>query len=88
MLTGPQADILCRMEAGAALTQSLLGDRLWSLLEDPWTVFDDVSPRRLRADGLIEQAERGSLEDDRADAYRLTPAGLTVLKAWRSARQP
>ncbi|MDX7953459.1 hypothetical protein P7D22_20035 [Lichenihabitans sp. Uapishka_5] len=51
-----QATILTRMAGGATLTPSLLGDRLWSLLEDPFTVFDDVSPRVLLAAGMIALA--------------------------------
>ena len=86
MLTEAQAAILTRMAGGATLTHSLLGDRLWSLLEDPFTVFDDVSPRLLLAAGLIALAQRGSVEADRADAYRLTLAGHNALRAWRIGR--
>ena len=52
-MTDAQGAILTRMADGDTLTHSLLGDRLWSLLKDPWTVFDDVSPRVLLAAGLI-----------------------------------
>ena len=76
--------ILARMEAGATLTHSLHGDRLWSLLEDPFVVFDDVSPRLLREAGLIAQNRRGSVEADRADAYCLTLTGRSALEAWRA----
>ena len=86
MLTEAQAAILTRMAGGATLTHSLLGDRLWSLLEDPFTVFDDVSPRQLRAAGLIALAQRGSAKADRADAYRLTASGNAALRAWRLSR--
>lgn len=85
MLTAAQADILSRMDAGETLTHSLLGERLWSLLEDPWTVFDDLSPRQLRAAGLITFARPGSVDEDRADAYKLMPAGRAVLETWRSS---
>ena len=79
VLTEAQSVILKRMADGGTLTHSLLGDRLWSLLEDPFTVFDDVSPRLLLAAGHVELAQRGSLRDDRADAYRITEAGRAVL---------
>ena len=85
-MTNQQAAILTRMAGGATLTRSLLGERLWSLLEDPFTVFDDVSPRVLLAAGLIALAQRGSVKADRADAYRLTAAGHTALRAWRLHR--
>ena len=84
-LTDTQAAILTRMAGGATLTHSLLGE-LWSLLEDPFTVFDDVSPRVLLRAGLIALAQRGSVKADRADAYRLTAAGHTALRAWRLSR--
>lgn len=86
-MTEDQAAILARMVAGATLTHSLLGDRLWSLLEDPFTVFDDVSPRVLLAAGLIALARQGSVKADRADAYRLTVAGHAALQAWREQRR-
>ena len=82
-LTEAQAAILTRMAGGATLTHSLIGDQLWSLLENPFTVFDDVSPRQLRAAGLIALAQRGSVKADRADVYRLTAAGHAALRAWR-----
>ena len=85
-LTDAQSAILTRMACGATLTHSLLGDRLWSLFEDPFTVFDDVSPRQLRAAGLIALAQRGSVKADRADAYRLTAAGHAALRAWHLSR--
>lgn len=85
-VTDAQAAILTRMAGGQTLTHSLLGDRLWSLLEDPFTVFDDVSPRQLRVAGLIALAQRGSVKADRADAYRLTAAGHAALRAWRLSR--
>ena len=82
-MTDAQAAILTRMAGGATLTHSLLGNRLWSLLEDPSTVFDDVSPRVLLAAGLIALQQRGSVKSDRADAYRLTLAGRAALVTWR-----
>ena len=85
-LTDAQAAILTRMAGGGTLTHSLLGDRLWSLFEDQFTVFDDVSPRQLRAAGLITLAQRGSVKADRADVYRLTAAGHAALRAWRLSR--
>jgi hypothetical protein len=84
-LTEAQAGILARLAKGETLTHSLLGERLWSLLEDPWTVFDDISPRQLQAAGMIELARPGSLADDRADTYRLTPAGRSALDGYRFA---
>ncbi|MCW6512844.1 hypothetical protein [Lichenifustis flavocetrariae] len=83
MLTDAQAAILTRMAVGATLAHSLQGERLWSLLEDPFTVFDDVSPRVLLAGGFIALAQRGSVKADRADAYRLTIAGHAALRDWR-----
>ncbi|MDX7952887.1 hypothetical protein P7D22_17110 [Lichenihabitans sp. Uapishka_5] len=83
-MTEAQAVILSRMAAGATLTQSCLGDRLWSLRDDPWTVFDDLSPRQLLAAGLIALQRPGSLEADRADAYGLTPLGHAALQNWRA----
>ena len=74
-MTAAQALILESMAGGQTLTHSLLGERLWSLLEDPFTVFDDVSPRVLLAAGLIALDQRGSVKADRADIYRLTMAG-------------
>ena len=85
-LTDAQAAILTRMACGQTLTHSLIGDRLWSLLEDPFTVFDDVSPRQLRAAGLIALAQSGSVKADRADAYRLTAVGHAALRAERLSR--
>ena len=79
-MTDAQAAILTRMAGGATLTHSLLGDRLWSLLEDPFTVFDDMSPRVLIAAGLIALAQRGSVKADQADAYQLTTAGHAALR--------
>lgn len=86
-MTEAQAAILARMAGGATLTRSLVGDRLWSLLEDPFTRFDDVSPRVLLSAGLIALAQRGSVEADRADAYGLTSAGKDALRVWRSRRR-
>ena len=77
--TEAQAAILTRMAAGDTLTHSMLGERLWSLLEDPFTVFDDVSPRVLLAGGLIALAQQGSVKADRASTYRLTSAGRAAL---------
>ena len=85
-MTDAQAAILTRMAGGQTLTHSLLGNRLWSLLEDPFTVFDDVSPRQLRAAGLIALAQRGSVKADRADAYRMTASGHAALGAWRRSQ--
>ena len=82
-VTDAQAAILTRMAGGTTLTHSLIGERLWSLLEDPFTVFDDVSPRQLRAAGLIALEYRGSVRTNRADAYRLTAAGHAALFQWR-----
>ena len=85
-MTDAQATILARMVAGAVLTHSLQGDRLWSLLGDPFTVLDDVSPRLLREAGLIALDRRGNVKADRADIYRLTLAGRTALAAWQARR--
>lgn len=82
-MTEAQATILARMAAGSTLAQSMIGDRLWSLLEDPFTVFNDVSPRVLLADGLIALAQHGSVKADRASTYRLTSAGQAALWKWR-----
>ncbi len=86
MLTEAQAAILTRMAGGATLTHSLVGYRLWSLLEDPFTVFDDLSPRQLRAAGLITLAQRVSVKANRADVYRPTSGGHAALRAWRLRR--
>ncbi len=80
-LTPAEAAILSRA-ARRTLVQSLLGDRLWSLLEDPFTLFDDLSPRRLRAAGLIELGRPGSLAEDRPDEYRVTVSGQAALAAF------
>lgn len=85
-MTEAQAAILIRMTAGSTLTHSMIGDRLWSLLEDPFTVFDDVSPRVLLAAGLIALAQPGSIKADRADAYRMTMAGHDALRAWEQTQ--
>ena len=82
-MTDAQAAILTRMAGGSTLTHSLLGERLWSLLDDPYTVFDDVSPRQLRAAGLIALTQQGSVMTDRADTYRLTATGHAALQAWQ-----
>ena len=82
-MTAEQAAILTRMASGATLTHSLLGERLWSLLEDPFTVFDDVSPRVLLAGGLIALAQPGSVKADRASIYHITSAGSAALWKWR-----
>lgn len=79
-LTEAEARILSRVAGGETLVQSLVAERLWSLLQDPFTVFDDVSPRRLRNAGLIELLQAGSLRDDRADSYMITEAGRAALK--------
>ena len=63
------------------LTRPLLGDRLWLLLEDPFTVLDDVSPRVLLKAGLIALAQRGGVKADQAEAYRLTTAGHAALRS-------
>ena len=85
-MTDAQAAILTRMASGATLTHSMVGERLWSLLEDPFTVIDDMSPRVLLAAGLIALAQRGSVKADRADAYRMTAAGHAALRDWRLHR--
>ena len=86
-MTEAQAAILIRMADGFTLTHSLLGDRLWSLLEDPGTVFDDMSPRQLRTGGLIALHRPGSIAADRADTYRITEAGRRALAIWRNRQE-
>lgn len=83
-MTDQEAVILMRLEAGQTLTHSLIGERLWSLLEDPWTVFDDLSPRRLLARDNIRLKRRGSLDDDRPDEYEMTIWGRASLAAYRA----
>lgn len=85
-LTDAEARILSRAGSGETLVQSLVGDRLWSVSQDPFTVFDDISPRRLRKAGLIEIDKPGSLRDDRADSYMITEAGRAALKIYRDRR--
>ncbi len=82
-----EARILSRAAEGDTLVQSLVGDRLWSLLQDPFTVFDEVTPRRLCKAGLITLVQPGSRSDDRADWYAVTEAGRAALKAYRGPRQ-
>ncbi|MCW6510950.1 hypothetical protein [Lichenifustis flavocetrariae] len=79
-VTAAQSAILRRMADGGTLTRSLAGERMGSLLEDPFTVFDDVSPRLLLAAGFVELVRLGRLRDDRANVYRITAAGRAVLK--------
>ena len=83
-MTDEEAAILMHLEAGRTLTRSLVGDRLWSLLEDPWTVFDDLSPRRLLARDNIRSKRRGSLDEDQPDAYEMTVWGRAALAAYRA----
>ena len=80
-MTDAQVVILARIADGDTLTHSLLGNRQWSLLKDPWTVFDDVSPRVLLA-GYLALAQRGSIKADRAGAYRITTAGYAASRTW------
>ncbi|MCW6512043.1 hypothetical protein [Lichenifustis flavocetrariae] len=54
------------MADGGSPTRSLLGERLWSLFEDPLTIFDDVLPCLLLAAGFVELARPVSPRDARA----------------------
>lgn len=83
-MTDEEAIILMHIEAGRTLTHSHFGDRLWSLLEDPWTVFDDLSPRRLLARDNIRLKRQGSLDDDRPDEYEMTIWGRASLAGYRA----
>lgn len=82
-MTDHEAVIPMHLQAGRTLTHSLLAERLWSLLEDPWTVFDDVSPLLLLRAGLIALVSRGIVKADRAHTYRLTAAGHEALRGCR-----
>ena len=86
-LNDAEARILSRAAEGDTLVQSLVGDRLWSLLQDSFTIFDEVTPRRLRKAGLITLIQPGSRIDDRADWYAVTEAGRAALKAYRGPRE-
>lgn len=83
-MTDAEAVIFMHLEAGRTLTHSLVGERLWSLLEDPFTVFDDESPRRLIARNNIQPKRKGSLEEDRPDEYELTIWGRASLAGYRA----
>ena len=85
-LTAAQAGLLTRMAGGASLVQPRHGLRSWSLEGDPDMPIDDVSPRQLRAKGLVALVRCGSAKVGRLGVYNLTLAGRAALLAWRMLR--